>query len=348
MPVIGFIAHVDTSPEMPGAGVKPIVHRALRRQRYRAARRSVGGPAGGRRSRARRADRPRHRHRLGSTLLGADDKAGVAEIMAAAEYLLAHPEIPHGPIRIALHARRGGRARRAITSTWRASARSARTRSTAAARGELEDESFSADAITVTFKGFNTHPGYAKGRMVNAIKLAADSSRGCRAAGSRRRRPTATTATFTRTQMDASVDRTSVQGAGARLRDGRVEGEGGAGRAARARGRRPASRGARSSAGRGVYRNMREVLDRHPDVIERARDAIRARRPGAAREADPRRHRRITPVVHGAADAEPLRRRAQLPLAARVGRRVQDMEKAVEVIVDLCAPVGPAARLLQA
>src|SRR5678815_806839 len=102
VPVIGFIAHVDTSPEMPGAGVKPIVHRAwdgrdivlpeapdavLRMSEIPALVEQVG-------------------HDIvtasGTTLLGADNKAGVAEIVTAAEYLMAHPEIPHGPIKICL------------------------------------------------------------------------------------------------------------------------------------------------------------------------------------------------------------------------------------------------------
>src|SRR5262249_60287884 len=108
----------------------------------------------------------------GTTLLGADDKAGVAEIVTVAAYLVAHPEIAHGAIRIAFTpdeeigrgadhfdvARFG--AARAYTMDG-------------GCRGEIEVETFSADAITVTFHGFNTHPGYAKGRMVNAIKAAA-------------------------------------------------------------------------------------------------------------------------------------------------------------------------------
>src|SRR3954454_24622838 len=100
VPTIGFIAHVDTSPEMPGAGVKPIVHRGydgrdlvlpddpdavLRLGDIPALEEQIG-------------------HDIvtasGTTLLGADNKAGVAEIVTAAEYLVQHPEITHGPIRI--------------------------------------------------------------------------------------------------------------------------------------------------------------------------------------------------------------------------------------------------------
>src|SRR5204862_6964493 len=109
----------------------------------------------------------------GTTLLGADNKAGVAEIMTAVEYLLAHPEIPHGRVRVAFTPdEEVGRG----TLHFDVAAFGARYAYTmdGGSRGELEYESFSADAMTVTFTGFNTHPGYAKGRMINAIKVAAE------------------------------------------------------------------------------------------------------------------------------------------------------------------------------
>ena len=98
----------------------------------------------------------------------------MAEIVAAAEYLMQHPEIPHGAIRIGFTPDEevGRRHRRTSTST-RFGAACAYTMD-GAARGELEAETFSADAMTVTFQGFNTHPGYAKGKMINSIKVAAD------------------------------------------------------------------------------------------------------------------------------------------------------------------------------
>src|SRR6266581_9024130 len=101
VPTVGFIAHVDTSPEMSGTGVKPIVHRAYdgRDLVLPDAPDAV----------LRLKDIPELGEQMGhdivtasgTTLLGADDKAGVAEIMTAAEYLIAHPEIPHGVVRIA-------------------------------------------------------------------------------------------------------------------------------------------------------------------------------------------------------------------------------------------------------
>ena len=109
----------------------------------------------------------------GTTLLGADNKAGVAEIVTAAAYLVRHPEIPHGPIRIAFTPDEEiGRGANHF-DVARFGARCAYTMD-GSGRGEVESESFSADAMTMTFIGFNTHPGEAKGRMINAIKLAAE------------------------------------------------------------------------------------------------------------------------------------------------------------------------------
>ncbi|HQZ41070.1 MAG TPA: peptidase T, partial [Vicinamibacterales bacterium] len=172
VPVIGFIAHVDTSPEMSGANVTPIVHRAYDGRDLvlpddaEAVLRVVDSPYLG----------ECLGHDIvtasGTTLLGADNKAGVAEIMTAVAFLMAHPEIPHGTLRIAFTPDEEiGQGTRHF-DVARFGAQYAYTMD-GGPRGELEFESFSADAMTVTFRGFNTHPGYAKGRMVNAIKLAA-------------------------------------------------------------------------------------------------------------------------------------------------------------------------------
>ena len=172
VPTIGFIAHVDTSPEMSGAGVKPLVHRGydghdialpddptavLRRAEHQALAERIGDDIV---------------TASGTTLLGADNKAGVAEIMTAVEHLLTHPEIAHGVVRVAFTPdEEVGRGTKYFDVTS-FGARCAYTMD-GGRRGDLEWESFSADAMTLTFAGFNTHPGYAKGRMVNAIKVAA-------------------------------------------------------------------------------------------------------------------------------------------------------------------------------
>src|SRR4051794_965185 len=171
IPVIGFIAHVDTSPEMSGAGVKPIVHRDYdgRDLVLPDAPDTV----------LRTTDIPELSDHIGhdivtasgTTLLGADDKAGVAAIMSAAAHLAAHPEIPHGAVRIAFTPDEEIGRGTTHFDVARFGAACAYTLD-GGPRGEIEFESFSADAMTLTFHGFNTHPGYAKGRMVNAIKIA--------------------------------------------------------------------------------------------------------------------------------------------------------------------------------
>ncbi len=173
VPAIGFVAHVDTSPEMSGTQVKPILHRDYQ-----------GGeiplpddPS----AVLRPQDCPELLGEVGrdlitasgKTLLGADDKAGVAEIMGAAEYMLAHPSIPHGPICIAFTPDEEIGRGADFFDVRRFGARYAYTLDGAGA-GEMELETFSADGMELTFQGFNTHPGYAKGKMVNSLKVAAD------------------------------------------------------------------------------------------------------------------------------------------------------------------------------
>ena len=274
VPTIGFIAHVDTSPEMPGADVRPIVHRAYEgRDIVLPDDPSVV---------LRPSENPTLLARVGDdivtasglTLLGADDKAGVAAIVSAAEYLTAHPEIAHGRIRIAFTPDEeiGRGADRFDVERFGASY--AYTLD-GGARGELESESFSADAITVTFHGFNTHPGYAKGRMVNAIRVASDF------VASLPRGELAPEVTdgyegfLHPYRMEASVDRTSVKilvrdFATAALKDKEAL----VVRLAEAAvARHPAASVA--FAVEESYRNMREILDRHPHVVDHAREAMR-------------------------------------------------------------------------
>ena len=272
-PPIGFIAHVDTSPEMDGANVKPIVHAAWDGSDIVL----PDDPT----AVLRAADDPVLARYIGhdiitasgTTLLGADDKAGIAIAIAAAEYLIAHPEIPHGPIRLGFTPDEeiGRGADRFDVAEFGAAC--AYTIDGGGA-GELEYESFSADVMRVTFHGFNTHPGYARGTMVNAIKAAA---RFVDRLPPERLSPETTggyDGYVHPYQMDASVDRTSVRVLlrdfdTAVLRDQQALVE-------------QLARDVASETGTRVvfdvqeqYRNMREVLDRHPLVVERAREAIR-------------------------------------------------------------------------
>src|SRR5262245_18119376 len=173
VPVVGFVAHVDTSPEMSGTDVRPLVHPAYDGRDLVL----PDDPS----AVLRLSEQPDLQSQFGNdivtasglTLLGADDKAGVAEIVTAADYLMRHPEIAHGPIRIAFTPDEEiGRGADRF-DVQRFGAVCAYTLD-GGSRGELEYESFSADAMTLVFHGFNTHPGYAKGRMINAIRLAAN------------------------------------------------------------------------------------------------------------------------------------------------------------------------------
>jgi tripeptide aminopeptidase len=333
VPVIGFIAHVDTSPEMSGAGVKPLVHRDFDG-------RDLVLPDDPE-AVLRVTDIPYLAECLGhdivtasgTTLLGADNKSGVAEIMAAAEWLMAHPEVPHGAIRIGFTPDEEVGQGTKHFDVARFGARYAYTMD-GGARGELEFESFSADAITITFRGFNTHPGYATGQMVNAIKLAA---RFIERLPTDRLSPETTSGRdgFVHPYVvDAGVDRTSVK---LLVRDfqtsGLAEKEAWlTSLAAEVVAGVPGA--AFESVVEESYRNMREVIDQHPLIVDYAREAI-ARAGLAVRERP----------IRGGTDGSRLSFMGLPTPNLFAGEQnfhsrlewvsVQDMEKAVEVIVAL-------------
>jgi tripeptide aminopeptidase len=273
IPTIGFVAHVDTSPEMSGADVKPLVH-----ERWDG--RDIVLPDDPS-AVLRAAEQPDLAAQIGHdivtasglTLLGADDKAGVAAIVEAAAQLMARPDLPHGAIRIGFTPDEeiGRGADRFDVARF--GAMCAYTLD-GGSQGELEFESFSADVMRVTFVGFNTHPGYAKGKMVNAIKAAA---RFVDRLPAGRLSPETTGGYdgFVHPyQMEASVDRTSVrvllrdfETATLREQQAIVE--------ALARAVADETRTHVEIEVKEQYRNMRDVLDRHPEVVDRARAAIR-------------------------------------------------------------------------
>lgn len=172
VPAIGFIAHVDTSPAVTGLNVNPVIHNNYQ-----------GGDI----------VLPNDTNQVitvennpdllnmigydiittdGTTLLGADNKAGVAEIMDAVNYLLAHPEVKHGDIKICFTPdEEVGRG----TEKFDVAKFGAKYAYTVdgSSRGEVETETFCADGVTIKFFGKNIHPGYAKGKMVNSVKIAA-------------------------------------------------------------------------------------------------------------------------------------------------------------------------------
>ena len=169
--VVGVIAHVDTSPDAPGAGVEPIVHRGY-----------DGGvielPRGG--TVLDPAAIPELSEKVGhdlitssgDTLLGADDKAGVAAIVTAVAHLAAHPELPHPTLRVGFTPDEEIGEGATLFDIERFGAACAYTLD-GSSLGELQDETFSAVEAIVTVHGVEVHPGFATGKLVNALRLAA-------------------------------------------------------------------------------------------------------------------------------------------------------------------------------
>lgn len=170
-PAIGFIAHVDTSPDMSGANIKPQIIENYDGKDIRLNENLMMTVK----------DFPElsafKGHTLittdGTTLLGADDKAGVAEIMTAAEYLMAHPEIKHGKIRIGFTPDEEIGRGVDYFNVEKFGAKFAYTID-GGFEGELEYENFNAASAKVAIQGRNVHPGYAKDKMINALQVAAE------------------------------------------------------------------------------------------------------------------------------------------------------------------------------
>ncbi|MDX6471199.1 MAG: tripeptide aminopeptidase [Gaiellaceae bacterium] len=171
VPTIAFFAHVDTARECSGANVRP------QRIRYEGGDVTLGNSG----QVIRPAESPQLQHHVGhdivttdgTTLLGADDKAGIAEIMAAAAYLVAHPEVPHGTVKVAFNPDEeiGRGVVHFPIDTFGAVAAYTVDGSTA---GEVQQETFSGAEVRMKVRGRAIHPGWAKGELVNAVKLAAD------------------------------------------------------------------------------------------------------------------------------------------------------------------------------
>ena len=171
VPTIGFIAHLDTSPDMSGHNVNP--HMV---ENYQGGDIVLNEEKGIVLSPSQFPELNDYVGETlittdGNTLLGADDKAGVAEIITAVEYLMNHPEIKHGKIRIAFNPDEeiGKGAHKFDVDLFGADW--AYTMDGGAV-GELEFENFNAAVAKITFQGRNVHPGYAKGKMINSIRVA--------------------------------------------------------------------------------------------------------------------------------------------------------------------------------
>ncbi len=334
VPVIGFIAHVDTSPEMSGKDVKAVIHR-----NYDGS--DLELPADPEAVIAA-ADNPALAQQLGNdiitsdgtTLLGADNKAGVAEIMGAAGWLLEHPEIAHGAVRIGFTPDEEIGAGTKHFDVERFGAHCAYTMD-GETLGELQVETFSADSMTVTFNGFNTHPGFARGRMINAIKVAARFIDSLPKSGLSPETTEGYEGFVHPCGIEASVEKTVVKFI---IRDfdeaGLVEKEQLLDRLARDAVLEFPGAGC-SSMVEESYRNMKVVLDNHPEVSDCAAEAIR--RAGL----EPR----VIPI-RGGTDGSKLSFMGLPTPNIFAGEHnfhsryewisTHDMHKAVEVIIELC------------
>ncbi len=171
IPAVGFISHVDTSPAVTGANVNPVLNKNYQ-----------GGDIVLKNDSSqviKFADNPDLANMIGydiittdgTTLLGADNKCGVAEIVDAVNYLLTHPEVKHGPVKVCFTPDEEvgrGTEKFDVKKFGAVAAYTVDGQS----KGEVETETFSADAVVIKFHGKNIHPGYAKGKMINSLRIA--------------------------------------------------------------------------------------------------------------------------------------------------------------------------------
>ncbi len=274
VPVICFCAHMDTSPDCSGAGVKPqILHNYQGGDIV-----LTGDPSQVIRFNEHPALADQIGHDIitsdGTTLLGADNKAGIAAIMDAAEILLSNPQLKHGPIRL-LFTPDEEIGRGVDNVDLRKLGADFAYTIDGETVGHLEDETFSADAAVINIDGVSAHPGFAKGKMEHAIKIAAAiverlPKDHCSPETTEGRdgflHPVGISGTLENATLSLIVRDFSEQG----LRDKaallqRIIDE-------------VLRDYPRSSARLEIkpqYRNMKEVLDRHPEVVDYALEAIR-------------------------------------------------------------------------
>ncbi|MCU0340404.1 MAG: peptidase T [Spirosomaceae bacterium] len=172
-PVICFCSHIDTAPDCSGAGVKPLVHRAWNGS-------DISLPDDNTQI-IKVSEHPDLQAQIGNdivtasgtTLLGADNKAGVAEIMDAVHWLVTHPDLLHGTVKILFTPDEEIGRGTAKVDLQKLGADFGYTID-GESLGTLEDETFSADGVKITIHGVSTHPGFAKGKLENALKIGAE------------------------------------------------------------------------------------------------------------------------------------------------------------------------------
>ena len=316
-PTIAFNAHVDTNPENSGKDVDPQVIRDY-----------AGGDITLPKDPTkviRVAENPELSGLIGktiittdgTTLLGADDKAGLAVIMEAARIMMENPTIPHGPVRVVFTCDEEIGFGVKHLEPAQIGAVVAYTLD-GAASGEIEDETFSADAATVTITGVNIHPSIGKGRMVNAVRLAAMFLD---------RLPKRKMSPETTDGRDGFLHPLTIEGGTGQVKIGFLLRDFDTAQLAvqadllREIGRQVERDYPEAKVQvdvRKQYRNMRDGIAKLPRGDHARRGSDPPRRLGAEAQDHPRRHRRLATDGEGPADAEPLDRRAQPALPARM------------------------------
>ncbi|MGJ4917462.1 peptidase T [Bradyrhizobium sp. HKCCYLRH2060] len=274
VPVICFCSHMDTSPDCSGANVKPQIVR-----NYQGGDIVLPGDAS---QIIRVAEHPALKDQIGSdivttdgtTLLGADNKAGIAEIMDAAQFLISNPQIKHGTIKILFTPDEeiGRGVDRVDLKKLGADFGYTMDGETA---GNIEDETFSADGATILINGVSAHPGFAKGKMEHAIKIASAivdrlPKDGCSPETTEGKEgflhPVGISGALEQARLDFIVRDFSEQGLRQKeallediVRDVLKD----------------YPRSTYRMEVRQQYRNMKEVIDRHPEIVTYAEEAIR-------------------------------------------------------------------------
>ena len=334
VPTICFCSHVDTAPDCSGTGVKPIVHeytggditlpddttQVITPAAYPHLKKQIGNQI---------------ITSSGTTLLGADDKAGVAEIMDAAHYLMTHPEVKHGAIRILFTPdEEVGRGvdhldMKKLNATFGYTL-------DGGVPGTLEDETFSADMVSIKIQGVSVHPGYAKGKMENAMKIAAEilahlpKDRLCPEVTSKKEgfvHPVAMEGVLERAELKFIIRDFTTEKLEAHEAELKAIMES------------VLKNYPNSSAEFTVveqYRNMKVILDQHPEVVANAEEAIR--RLGYENP--------VKNPIRGGTDGSRLSFMGlpcpnlftgmQAIHSVKEWVSIQDMEEAVEMIVNLC------------
>ncbi len=334
VPVLCFCSHVDTAPDCSGSNVKPIMHK-----NYQGADIVLPGDTT---QVVKISEHPDLREMIGhdiittdgTTLLGSDDKSGLAEIMDAAYFLMNHPELKHGKIRI-LFTPDEEIGRGADKADIKKLGANYGYTLDGGRAGTLENETFSADGVTIKIKGFSTHPGYAKDKMQHAIKIASQIINKIpqdKTPESTERKqpfihPTSINGGLEEVEMKFIIrafDTPTLLKLEEELRQITVE---------------TLSGYDKSSYEFNVvqqYRNMREVLEKTPQIIDYALEAIK--RTGLTPELD---------SIRGGTDGSRFSFMGLPTANLYAGEHgihskqewvsVQDMQKAVETIVHLCS-----------